>query len=387
MTLNSQPETTRQTSSNGDAFDNASLGIGPDIQRFRDIVKGKVREDLQEYITSDEIIAQHGNEHISVPVKEITIPRFVFGSEKEGVGEGDGQEGDGDGDANGAGKKGGKGEGKHIREETFHIEELADLLGEKLELPRIKPRLTSGLEAAVPRYESIARKGPPSLRDHRRTFLEALKRSIAEGTYNAEDPTVIPVKDDFRYRSPRLKPRPKTNAVIFYLIDVSGSMGDLEKSLARNTAFWTDAWIDRQYKGTEKCYIIHDFSAKVVDRDTFFTTRESGGTLISSAYQLAREQMATRFPPDEWNIYMFHFSDGENSSTQDDKLSIDILKESIVPFVNLFGYVEVGEHRRNGDFVRSMTEEFGDEEGVVITSMEDRGDIIPGIQDLLGTGR
>jgi uncharacterized sporulation protein YeaH/YhbH (DUF444 family) len=385
MTPDPQSGSPKQSSSNGDAFDNASLGIGPDIQRFRDIVKGKVREDLQEYITSDEIIAQHGNEHISVPVKEITIPRFVFGSDKEGVGEG--EDGDGDSQGNGAGKKGGKGDGKHSREETFHIEELADLLGEKLELPRIKPRLTSGLEAVVPRYETIARKGPPSLRDHRRTFLQALKRSIAEGTYDAEDPTVIPVKDDFRFRSPRLKPRPKTNAVIFYLIDVSGSMGDLEKSLARNTAFWTDAWIDRQYKGTEKCYIIHDFSARVVDRDTFFTTRQSGGTLISSAYQLAREQMSTRFPPDEWNIYMFHFSDGENSSTQDDKLSVGILRESIVPFVNLFGYVEVGEHRHNGYFVSSLNEEFGDEEGVVITSMTDRSDIIPGIQDLLGTGR
>jgi uncharacterized sporulation protein YeaH/YhbH (DUF444 family) len=84
---------------------------------------------------------------------------------------------------------------------------------------------------------------------------------------------------------------------------------------------------------------------------------------------------------------MFHFSDGENSSTQDNKVSIGLLKESIVPFVNLFGYVEVGEHSRNGDFVRAMTDEFDGEEAIVITSMEDRGDIIPGIQDLLGTGR
>ena len=94
-------------------------------------------------------------------------------------------------------------------------------------------------------------------------------------------------------------------------------MGEEEKSLARNTAFWTDAWIDRQYQGTEKCYIIHDVSAKVVDRDTFFTTRESGGTVISSAYQLAKEQMFGRFSPDEWNIYLFHFSDGDNSSPAD----------------------------------------------------------------------
>jgi len=111
-----QSEPAKPNSSTGDTFDQASLGIGPDIQRFRDIVKGKVREDLQEYITSDEIIAQHGKEHISVPVKEITIPRFVFGSDKEGVGEG---EGDGDGQANGAGKKGGREPGSTSEKRAF----------------------------------------------------------------------------------------------------------------------------------------------------------------------------------------------------------------------------------------------------------------------------
>lgn len=369
------------------SLETSSLGIEPDVRRFREIVKGKVREDLKDYITSDDIIAQHGQDVISVPVKEISLPRFVFGSNEQGLGEG---EGDGDGQGSpgqGKGRKGGTGEGKHAREEKFHIEELADLLGDELKLPRITPRLTSGLEEAVPRYQSISRHGPPSLRDHRRTFREALKRSIAEGTYDVNDPVVTPIKEDFRYRAERLKPRPKTNAVIFYVIDVSGSMGELEKSLARNTAFWIDAWIDRQYKSTEKCYIIHDVHAKVVDRDTFFTTREAGGTAISSAYQVAKEQMATRFPPDEWNIYLFHFSDGDNSSQIDDARAVDLLKESILPKANLFGYVEVGSHHGGGGFIRVLGSAFDDEESVVLTTMNGRKDIIPAIKELLGTGR
>ena len=373
------------------SLETASLGIEPDVRRFRDILKGKVREDLRDYITSDEIIAQHGNDMISVPVKEISIPRFVFGSNDQGVGEGDG-EGDGEGESDGTkgqggGKKGGLGEGKHIREEKFHIEELADLLGDELNLPRIKPRLTSGLEQAVPRYEGISRRGPPSLLDSKRTFREALKRSIAEESFDEDDPVVVPIKEDFRFRCARLKPRPKTNAVIFYIIDVSGSMGELEKSLARNTAFWTDAWIDRQYQGTEKCYIIHDVSAKVVDRDTFFTTRESGGTLISSAYQLAKEQMAARFRPDEWNIYVFHFSDGDNSSSQDDAQAVGILKQDILPFINLYGYVEIGSHNGGGGFIRYLDGQLDDREEVVTTTMNNRKDIIPAIKSLLGTGR
>ena len=146
MTLDPSHSKSRQTAIEQQSFslETASLGIEPDVKRFRDIVKGKVREDLNEYITSDEIIAQHGNDLISVPVKEITIPRFIFGANDKGVGEGEGEDGDGPG-----GRRGGTGEGKHLREEKFHIEELADLLGEELKLPRIKPRLTSGLEDAV----------------------------------------------------------------------------------------------------------------------------------------------------------------------------------------------------------------------------------------------
>ena len=209
------------------SLDSSSLGIEPDLRRYREIVRGKVRDDLQDYITSDEIIAQHGKDIVSVPIKEVSIPKYKFGSNEEGAGQGEGDP-DQDADGDGSGQAGDKA-GQHIKEESFHVEELADLLGEHLQLPRIKPRLTSGLEEAVPRYEGISKKGPPSLRDNKRTFKEALKRTIAENSYDPENPIVVPIQDDFRYRSPRLKPRPKTNAVIFYLIDVSGSMGDLEK--------------------------------------------------------------------------------------------------------------------------------------------------------------
>ncbi len=87
MTLDPSHSKSRQTAIEQQSFslETASLGIEPDVKRFRDIVKGKVREDLNEYITSDEIIAQHGNDLISVPVKEITIPRFIFGANDKGV--------------------------------------------------------------------------------------------------------------------------------------------------------------------------------------------------------------------------------------------------------------------------------------------------------------
>jgi hypothetical protein len=125
----------------------------------------------------------------------------------------------------------------------------------------------------------------------------------------------------------------------------------------------------------------------VVDRETFFTTKESGGTIISSAYQLAKEQMASRFPPDQWNIYVFHFSDGDNSSSEDNTRAGELLRRDIIPNINLFGYVEVGGNSRGGGFIRYLDSEFHEKEGVVLTEMDDRSDIIPGIKELLGTGR
>ena len=197
MSLDSLPAQKPDDSNTpSDAFASSSLNIGPDVQRYREIIHGKIREDLQRHITSDEIIAQHGKDIISIPVKEITLPRFMYGEQKEGVGEGNGE----GGDEEGSGEAGDR-EGKHTREQNFHIEELADMLGEHLELPRIKPRLTSGLEAQVPRYESISRRGPSSLRDHRRTFLEALKRTVAEGSYDYDDPIIIPFFPGFHPRA------------------------------------------------------------------------------------------------------------------------------------------------------------------------------------------
>jgi uncharacterized sporulation protein YeaH/YhbH (DUF444 family) len=98
------------------------------------------------------------------------------------------------------------------------------------------------------------------------------------------------------------------------MMDVSGSMGDEQKEIVRAESFWIDTWLRTQYKGIEVRYIIHDAVAREVDRDTFFHTRESGGTMISSAYKLCRDLIKSDYPPSAWNIYPFHFTDGDNWS-------------------------------------------------------------------------
>src|SRR6185312_820657 len=165
-----------------------------------------------------------------------------------------------------------------------------------------------------------------SLRLFKQSYKEALKRQITEGTYNPEDPVVVPIKDDMRFRTFKKVTRPQSNAVIIYMMDVSGSMGDEQKEIVRLESFWINTWIKSQYKSVDTRFIIHDAAAREVDEDTFFKTRESGGTLISSAYNLATRLVEEEYPPQDWNIYIFHFSDGDNWSGEDTRFCVDILK-------------------------------------------------------------
>src|SRR6202007_915115 len=103
---------------------------------------------------------------------------------------------------------------------------------------------------------------------------------VPEGAYHRPEPRVVPIKDDRRYRSWEHVPEPVANAVIIYMMDVSGSMTDEQKELGATESFWIDPGLRSQYQGLERRYIIHDASAKEVDENTFYHTRESGGTRI-----------------------------------------------------------------------------------------------------------
>src|SRR5690606_3539581 len=193
--------------------------------------------------------------------------------------------------------------GDHLLEVEVTLDELAEILGEELELPRIEPKGTEKIVTYKDRYTGIRTTGPESLRHFRRTFKQAMRRQIASGSYDPQNPIIVPIRDDKRYRSWRTEPIPHSNAVIIYMMDVSGSMGDEQKEIVRIESFWIDTWLRSQYKGLESRYIIHDATARVVEREVFFRTRESGGTMISSAYKLCNELVDREFDPESWNVY------------------------------------------------------------------------------------
>ena len=367
-----------------------SQKIDLDHRRFRQIIRGKIKDNLRKYISHGEMIARKGKNAVSIPLPQVDIPHFVHGDKQQGgVGQGDGEVGDviGQGDAQpGAGQAGDR-PGEHLVEVEVTLDELAEILGEELALPNIEPKGVEKIVTYKDRYVGIRSTGPESLRHFRRTFKQALRRQISSGTYDPKNPVIVPIRDDKRYRSWRSEPEPQSSAVIVYMMDVSGSMGDEQKEIVRIESFWIDTWLRSQYQGIESRYIIHDAMAKEVDRDTFFRTRESGGTMISSAYKLCAKMIEEEYPPDEWNIYPFHFSDGDNWSVDDTVTCVELLRNKILPVVNLFSYGQVESPYGSGQFIKDLQEHFPEEENLITSEIKGKEAIMDSIKDFLGKGK
>ena len=368
-----------------------SLRIDQDHSRFRNIVRGRIRQNLRKYISKGELLGRQGKDIVSIPIPHIDIPKLRFGDKQQGgVAQGDGEPGDAlsgdpqDGDGQG---KAGDQAGDHALEVELTLDELADILGEELELPNIENKGKSAIVDKKDRYVGVRNVGPNSLRHFKRTFRSALRRQIALGTYDPKRPVIIPTRDDMRYKSWKTEEEPVANAVIIYMMDVSGSMGDEQKEIVRIESFWIDTWLRKQYKDIKTRFIIHDAAAREVDRDTFFRTRESGGTMISSAYRLASDMIERDYPSEQWNIYPFHFSDGDNWSVDDTLLCVDILKKLLLPSSNVFCYGQVDSPYGSGQFIKDLKEHFSDDEQLITSEINDRDAIVESIREFLGKGR
>jgi uncharacterized protein len=356
--------------------------IDQDVTRFRRIVKGEIRNNLKRYVAKGELIARQGDRTVSVPLPQIDLPKFTFGDRGGGgVGQGEGEVG------SGIGEEPGEEEGSHDLEVEVSLDELAQILGEELELPRIKPRGTQQIEADMKRYRSIRRTGPKSLRHFKRTYRHALRRQMMLGTYDPKRPVIVPIPEDERFRSFDVQRIPESSAVILYMMDVSGSMGNEQKEIVRNTAFWLDTWIRSQYRNVVVRYVVHDASAREVDRHTFFHLKESGGTKISSAYRLCDEIIEKDYPDDQWNVYCFHFSDGDNWSGGDTAECMRLLDEELFKKSNLFCYGQVKSAYGSGQFKHDLDQRFPDRDELVTADIPDRDGILACIREFLGRGR
>ena len=314
---------------------------------------------------------------IKVPIRSLEEYKFRFDPRKhknvgQGQGgskvgdvigqQGQGQPGQGQGDA-------GTAPGVDYYEADVTLEELAALIFEDLALPNLQEKRHQTLDAEGIRFKDIRKTGILTNLDKRRTIKENIKRNAAKGVAKFGDLK----QDDLRFKTWEPDVRHESNAVVIAMMDVSGSMGDFEKYIARSFYFWMVRFLRTKYQNVEIVFISHHTEAKMVSEEEFFTKGESGGTKASSAYRLALQVVREKYTPAEWNIYPFHFSDGDNQLT-DNELCTDLVKQ-LIDVSNLFGYGEIKEYRwAHSSTLMSAFSKIQDPKFVGVT-IEDKKDV------------
>jgi sporulation protein YhbH len=324
---------------------------GPiDQARHNAKVKEAIKENLADIIAEESIITSDGKKLVKVPVRSLDLPHFRFDPRKRkhaGQGEGDSQVGDviggspnGQGRAPGRGRRAGDMPGVDYYDAEIEVDELAALMFEDLGLPFLKQKQNEEMEVESVRFDEIRKKGVMSNLDKRRMMIENIKRNAMAGRAarfgGVSD-------DDLRFRTWEHTYRRETNAVVIAMRDVSGSMGEFEKYITRSFYFWMVRFLRTKYNKVTIVFITHHTEAKEVDEEAFFNLGESGGTKVSSAYQLALELIEARYDPARWNVYPFHFSDGDNWGDADNRRCLDLVKQ-LLERSNVFGYGEIREH-------------------------------------------
>ncbi|MBD3917609.1 sporulation protein YhbH [Paenibacillus sp. PR3] len=321
-----------------------------DQARHQEKVKEAIKQNLPDLVSEESIVMSDGKQVIKVPIRSLDEYRIVYNFNKNkhvGQGDGDSQVGDVLGvdpqAAQGPGKGEGAGDqpGEDVIEAEISLAELEAMLFEELELPFLKQKDRDQLETKEVRFNDIRKKGIMSNIDKKRTIMENLRRNATSG-----QPGIHHISpDDLRYKTWEEIIKPQSNAVIIAMMDTSGSMGSFEKYCARSFFFWMTRFLRHQYEKVELVFIAHHTEAKEVTEEEFFTRGESGGTICSSAYIKAIEIIDSRYPPNMYNIYPFHFSDGDNL-TSDNERCVKLIGE-LLKRANLFGYGEVNQYNRS----------------------------------------
>ena len=310
-----------------------------DAQRHTDKIKRAIKESLPQVIAEEAIVAQSGAKTVKVPIRSLELPRFRYdyGRNKHiGQGEGGSQPGDQAGQP-GKGNRAGDGPGIDYVEAEIAVDDLAAILFEDFTLPNLEQKEAEIVESTTDVFRQVTRRGPMSNLDKKRTILTNIKRNAMHGQKARFGGVAL---DDLRFRVSAPEVKRQSNAVIVAMRDVSGSMGEFEKYISRSFYFWMLKFLRTKYERVQVVFITHHTEAKEVDEDTFFKLGESGGTKVSSAYQLAVDVIRQRYNPAQWNVYPFHFSDGDNWGDTDNRRCVELVQE-LISLSNVVGYGEI----------------------------------------------
>ena len=319
-----------------------------DEARHKEKVKEAIKGNLPAIIGEEAIITANGDQVVKIPIRSLELPRFRFGKNERdqvGQGNGDSQVGDvlgqdGGNAAPGQGPGAGDLPGIDYYEAEITVDELNALAFQDLGLPFLLPKGKQQVLGETVRFNEIRKNGIMANLDKRRTLRENLRRNAREGRSGIAGLNT----DDLRFRTWEQDVKEEDSAVVIAMRDVSGSMGEFEKYISRSFYSWMVRFLRTKYQNVEIVFITHHTEAKEVDEEAFFNLGESGGTKVSSAYQLALQVIKERYDPTNWNIYPFHFSDGDNWGDVDNQRCLDLVR-NILSLSNVFGYGEIQERR------------------------------------------
>jgi uncharacterized sporulation protein YeaH/YhbH (DUF444 family) len=377
------------------------LDVAKDIKRHQDKIREAVKKRLPEILSEEEIITSdtHGKK-IKVPIKSMTIPDFRQGkrNKKEelsggsGVGQGPGKKGDttgdspGDKDGEGQGSHAGTDPGKDIQEEEFTIEEIMEMVAEDMGLPNLLKKELATIEVTKGyKLSGSLRAGPMVLLQKRPTVKNAIKnfwglmsvladefkgkrseldcfaalKRSGGALYEAEnilrdprfrhrvkriDPFPIVGNNDLRFFEVKEDSSSETNALVIAVLDVSGSMSTMKKYIARAILYWMVQILRSQYTRIEIRFITHHETAKLVEEKEFFSTKENGGTKGHSAFSLINDLIKEKYPTSLWNVYVYYFSDGDDSEIS---LTAKEMKKMMDSGINFYGFANIKEESEN----------------------------------------
>jgi len=312
-----------------------------DWLRHNEKVREAVRDSLPEIISSSDILGSQGDRTVRVPVKFLEHYRLRLRppAEQTGVGQGEAQPGDVLRQPDHPGRGGRKGEGGDERGGIefvieLKVDDVVDWLWQELKLPNLEAK-TGGMEEEEYTREGWNRRGVRSRLDKRRSMKEAIKRRSIQ---NNDAPAII--DEDLRYRQLVKRHMPATQAAVIFAMDVSASMTDADRQLAKTFFFWVVQGLKRQYRYLTPVFIAHTAEAWEFNEEEFFQVSGTGGTVASTAFQKAHEIIDARFSPARYNLYMFYASDGQNHPNDRNNARATLRK--LGKLTNYMGYVEVG---------------------------------------------
>ncbi|MCP8969345.1 sporulation protein YhbH [Ectobacillus ponti] len=324
-----------------------------DQQRHQEKVQEAIKNNLADLITEESIIMSNGRDVVKIPIRSLDEYKIRYNYDKnKHVGQGNGgskvgdvvaRDGSGGTPQKGAGK--GKGAGDQAGEDYYEAEvsiiELEQALFSQLELPNLQRKQTDENRVEHIEFNDVRKTGLMGNIDKKKTMMSAYKRNAMSGT-----PSFYPIRqEDLKFRTWNEVLKPESKAVVLAMMDTSGSMGIWEKYMARSFFFWMARFLRTKYESVDIEFIAHHTEAKVVSEDDFFSKGESGGTICSSAYRKALELVDTKYSPERYNIYPFHFSDGDNL-TSDNARCVKLVQE-LIKVSNMFGYGEVNQYNRH----------------------------------------